>query len=70
MTDHPTILEQIDSVEWAEVQVKRLGRLASLDKRQAIGLGLTARQLRELRSRLEAAAETLRTLEFGSEIAR
>jgi hypothetical protein len=59
--DHPTILEQIDAVEWAEARIEAI--LPGAER-------LCARKLQDLRHRLEAAAETLRTLEFGSEIAR
>jgi len=58
--DHPTILEQIDAVEWAEARIEAI----------LPGAELGARKLKDLRHRLEAAAETLRTLQFGSEIAR
>lgn len=74
--DHPNIEEQTDAVEWAEDYARRLASLARLGDSQNIGLGvshekaLTVKQLDTLRARLEAAAETLRTLQFGSEIAR
>jgi hypothetical protein len=64
--DHPTILEQIDAVEAAEVFAPQFGWRPRLGKRPK----LTDHQIRQLCRRLEAAAETLRTLHFGSEIAR
>jgi hypothetical protein len=58
--DHPTLAEQIDAVQWAEARIEAI----------LPGAGLGAKQLQDLRRRLEAAVETLRTLEFGSAIAR
>jgi hypothetical protein len=60
MTDHPTLAEQIDAVQWAEARIEAI--LPAGD--------LSAKKLQDLRRRLEAAVETLRTLEFGSAIAR
>jgi hypothetical protein len=60
MTDHPTIAEQIDAVQWAETQARLFGKRTRLRRSK----------IETLLRRLEAAAETLRTLEFGSEIAR
>jgi hypothetical protein len=75
MTDHPTIREQIDAVQWAEQQAISLRHAAAFSGKQKVGLGdhrgsLTTAQLTMLNRRLEAAVETLSTLEFGSEIAR
>jgi hypothetical protein len=72
---HPTLTEQIDAVEWAEAQARSLRHFAALSPSQKVGMGdhrkgLTTEQLVTLRRRLEAAAETLRTLEFGSAVAR
>jgi hypothetical protein len=64
--DHPTILEQIDAVEAAEVFAPQFGRRPQLGNRPK----LTDHQIKQLCRRLEAAAETLRTLQFGSDIAR
>jgi hypothetical protein len=56
----PSLTEQIDAVEWAEAHALAMGKRAHL----------RPGEIDELRRRLEAAAETLRTLEYGSEIAR
>lgn len=64
MTDeHPTIAEQIEAVEWAELFASEIAknRKRRGDDRVTID---------KVHRRLEAAAETLRTLEYGSEIAR
>jgi hypothetical protein len=61
--DHPTILEQIDAVEWAEAHAQEWAEWLKYAQLQTTNIA-------DLCRRLEAAAETLRTLEFGSEIAR
>ena len=61
--DHPTIEEQIEAVEWAELYAGNVARAAfKRGDENAIPI--------EFRRRLEAASETLRTLQFGSEIAK
>jgi hypothetical protein len=60
MTDHPTLAEQIDAVQWAEARIEEIRPAGDL----------SAKKLKDLKRRLEAAVETLRTLEFGSAIAR
>jgi hypothetical protein len=63
MTDRaPTLAEQIDAVEWAENKARGM----NTSRRH----GLSQDRVKDLIRRLEAAAETLRTLEFGTEIAR
>jgi hypothetical protein len=57
----PTLAEQIDAVEWAELWLSR-----AVSRRN----GLSHEQIRQFRRRLEAAVETLRTLEFTREVAR
>jgi hypothetical protein len=59
----PTLAEQIDAVEWAENKARAMN---TMGKRG----GLSADRIKDLTRRLEAAAETLRTLDFGSAIAR
>ena len=64
MTDDPTIAEQIEAVEWAELFASQIAksRAKSGDSHVTID---------EVRRRLEAASETLRTLEYERrEIAR
>jgi hypothetical protein len=61
MPDHPTLAEQIDAVQWAEARVEGMLPAANMGSKERLEL---------LRRRLEAAVETLRTLEFGSAIAR
>lgn len=61
MTDRPpSLAQQIDAVQWAEAHALDMGKRAHL----------RMSEIDELTRRLEAAVETLRTLEFGSEIAR
>jgi hypothetical protein len=63
VTDQPpTLAEQIDAVEWATQQAIEEGRRRHPK--------LTPRQIHALVRRLEAAAEMLRSWEFGSTIAR
>ena len=58
--DHPTIEQQIEAVEWAELYAGNIARAAAKrGDENAIPI--------EFRRRLEAAAETLRTLEFARE---
>lgn len=61
--DHPTIAEQMEAVEWAELFAAQIAknRAKSGDPHVTID---------KVHRRLEAAAETLRTLEYGSAIAR
>jgi hypothetical protein len=65
MTDDepPTLEEQIEAVEWAEVHCSTVAATA---KRK--GYHQQRDLAREFRRRLEAAAETLRMLEHGQEI--
>ena len=59
MTDpRPSLAQQIEAVEWAEVQAREIARRGK------------ERNGRRMELCLAAAAETLRTLEFGSAIAR
>lgn len=51
MTERPSLLEQIAAVEWAAMRCERWGLPEDL--------------ARSMAAALEAAAETLRTLEFG-----
>jgi hypothetical protein len=60
MTERPPIAEQIAAVEWAELNARQMGKRARLNQSA----------IKRLQRRLEAAAETLRTLEYGSAIAR
>lgn len=60
MTDRPPLNQQIEAVEWARRHTPEMGRRAHLRDGETI----------ELLRRLQAALETLKTLEFGSEIAR
>ena len=60
MTDRPPIGQQVEAVEWARRHTPEMGRRAHLRDGEII----------ELLRRLEAALATLKTLEFGSEIAR
>ena len=60
MTERPPLSGQIEAVELAEHKAGVIGRDARM-RPSEIDL---------LRRRLAAAAETLRTLEFGSAIAR
>jgi hypothetical protein len=60
VTERPPLAEQIDAVQWAETQARKMGKRARLNQSQ----------IKRLQRRLEAAAETLRTLEYGSAIAR
>jgi hypothetical protein len=53
---HPTLTEQIDAVEWATQQARDLGRRRTK---------LKPNEIYSLVCRLEAAVETLMTLEFG-----
>lgn len=61
--DHPSLPEQIEAVEWAELFAAQIvkNRIRRGDDRVTID---------KVNRRLEAAVETLRTLEFGSAIAR
>jgi hypothetical protein len=52
----PTLSEQIDAVEWATQQARDLGRRRTK---------LNQNQIYSLVRRLEAAVETLMTLEFA-----
>ena len=67
-TEPPTLADQIQSVEWAEELVHML-RKSRGDEETVKLLDEVVISARLQRS-LAAAAETLRTLEFGSEIAR
>ena len=61
MTDRaPSLTQQIDAVEWAWSHAEDMGKRAHLRRGE----------IDELIRRLEAAVETLRTLEYGSAIAR
>ena len=60
MTERPTISQQAEAVEWAKHHTPEMGKRAHLRDGEII----------ELFRRLEAAAETLRTLEFGRETLR
>jgi hypothetical protein len=59
MTERPLIGQQIEAVEWARRHTPEMGRRAHIRDGEII----------ELLRRLEAALETLKTLEFGREIA-
>jgi hypothetical protein len=63
--DHPTLEQQIEAVEWAEVHCSVIAKTA---KRKGYRGAYGPEIPREFRRRLEAAAETLRTLEFGREM--
>jgi hypothetical protein len=60
MTVRPPIAQQVEAVEWARRHAPDMARRARLRDGEIL----------ELLRRLEAAVETLKTLEFGSEIAR
>jgi hypothetical protein len=60
MTDRPPISQQIEAVEWARRHTPEMGKRAHLRDGEIL----------ELLRALEAAVSTLKTLEFGSEIAR
>ena len=57
---HPTLAQQIDAVQWAWAHMNETAKRAHM--RQG--------EIDEMRRRIEAAIETLRTLEYGSEVAR
>ena len=59
MTDQrPSLTAQIEAVQWAETHARYLARQTHMRESEAD----------ELERRLAAAAETLRTLEFGQEV--
>ena len=58
MVNHPSIAAQIEAVDLAVLKVLAIGR----DSR------MRESEIDLLRRRLQAAAETLRTLEFGREV--
>jgi hypothetical protein len=64
----PTLADQIQSVEWAEELVTMLRKTRGDE--DAVTLLDEVRISARLQRSLAAAAETLRTLEFGSEVAR
>jgi hypothetical protein len=57
VTERPTIGQQAEAVEWAKHHAPEMAKRAKVRDGETI----------ELYRRLEAAAETLRTLEFGRE---
>ena len=57
MTERPSIAQQAEAVEWAKHHAHEMGKRAHMRDGEIL----------ELYRRLEAAAETLRTLEFGRE---
>jgi len=64
----PTLPDMIQAVEWAEEHVRALRQAKSID--ETVTLLDEVRISAKLERSLAAAAETLRTLEFGSAIAR
>jgi hypothetical protein len=58
----PTLAQQIEAVQWAAVH---LDRKQKLDQRR-----MRTGEVDEIRRRLEAAAETLNTMEFARETLR
>jgi hypothetical protein len=68
MTERSPIADQIQCVEWAEQHVRSLRR--AKNDAESVRLLDEVRISARLERGLAAAAETLRTLEFGAEIAR
>ena len=61
MTDQrPNLGQQLEAVNWALLHMREAGRRAKL----------RAAEVEELIRRLEAAGDTLRTLEFGRAVLR
>ena len=60
MSNRPTLNQQIEAVQWAWAHAQNTGKRAQM--RQA--------EIDEMIRWLEAAIDTLRTLEFGSAISR
>jgi hypothetical protein len=58
---HPTLEQQIEAVQWAEIHASVIAATA---RRKGYDHAIPA----EYRRRLEAALETLRMLEFGREV--
>jgi hypothetical protein len=68
MTEHAPLADQIQAVEWAEEHVRALRLAKSIDA--TVTLLDEVRISARLERSLVAAAETLRTLEFGREVLR